>query len=73
MRDLFSPLPNINRRIEQEEHPWRERFGSQRINRREVALPQTISPMLDLTVMTALPTSLMVINDQATPWCCQRA
>jgi hypothetical protein len=34
-------------------------------HRPETALRQTISPMLDLTVMTALPACLVVIDDQA--------
>jgi hypothetical protein len=36
------------------------------IDRHEPTLAQTVGPMLDLSVVTARPTGMMVIDDQAT-------
>jgi hypothetical protein len=61
----LSPLWNFSLGIEQEVRLWRIRFGSQCINRGKSVWPQAISPMLDLAVVSACSSCLIVIDDQA--------
>ena len=70
--DLPRPLPNIGRCIQQEQHTGRIRFGSESIDHRKPTSAQTAGPMLDLSVVSTCMAGVMVIDDQATSWPCQR-
>ena len=63
--DLLRTLANVIRRIQQEENTGRVRSGSQRVHGGAPTFPETVGPMLDLSMMTTFPAGLMVIDDQA--------
>jgi hypothetical protein len=45
------------------EYPWRIPSRTQRIDRGEPTLPETVSPVVGLGMMATRPPGLMVIND----------
>lgn len=62
---LLGPLPNICRSVKQKEHSRRIRSGPHSVHRGKSARTVASSPMFDLRMVSALPASVMVIDDQA--------
>ena len=60
-RYLLCALPNITRRVKQEESTRRIRSGPQSVHRGKPARPETIYPMLDFKMVTTFSAGVVVI------------
>jgi hypothetical protein len=61
-------LPNESRCVQQKIDYWLVRPHTQSIDSSEPTCPKSLSPVLDLGVMTTSAPRLVVIDDQGAPW-----